>query len=164
MLRRIVFLSFAAVFVIALSNVPAYADDGDRVHFGKSITVEEGEDAGDLVCIGCSIRVDGTSGDTVAIGGSITVEGDVKGDAVAIGGAIRLGENASVGGDVVTVGGRLQRHPSTTVKGQVSAQSGSLILIGLVLMPLVPVVLIVALIVWLVSRDRRTAQPRPLAR
>ena len=88
------------------------------------------------------------------------VDGTVRGDAVAVGGGLRLGENAAVTGDVVTVGGRLLRHPDAIVKGTVSSQSGVLILLGLVLVPLIPVVLFVALIVWLFSRNRRPAPVR----
>jgi hypothetical protein len=155
MLYRIRWLALSALFC-ALASPVLYARTGDQVHFGQSITVGEDETAGSLVCIGCSIRVEGASEDVVAIGGSITVDGTVRGDAVAIGGPIRLGETASVAGDVVTIGGRLWRHPDAVIKGDVSSQSGVLVLVGLFLIPLVPVILIVALIVWLVSRSRRT--------
>ena len=86
--------------------------------------------SGDLVCIGCSIRMEGTCGDVVAIGGSIMVDGTVKGSVVAVGGGVLLGDNASVSEDVVTVGGHLSRHPNAVVKGDVSEQSGALILAG----------------------------------
>ncbi len=155
MLYRIRWLALSALFC-ALVSPALYARTGDQVHFGQSITVGEDETAGSLVCIGCSIRVEGASEDVVAIGGSITVDGTVQGDAVAIGGPIRLGETASVAGDVVTIGGGLSRHPDAVVKGDVTSQSGALVLVGLFLIPLVPVILIVALIVWLVSRNRRT--------
>jgi hypothetical protein len=92
------------------------------------------------------------------------VDGTVKGDVVAIGGGVLLGDNASVSGDVVTVGGHLSRHPNAVVKGDVSEQSGALVLVGIFLVPLIPLILIVALIVWLVSRNRspmpaRVGQP-----
>src|SRR5271166_877112 len=145
----------ALLFVIAVPRPLHARHDGDQVHFGNSIVVEENEEAGDLVCVGCSIRMAGSCGDIVAVGGSIMVDGTVHGDAVAVGGGLRLGENAAITGDVVTVGGRLMRHPSAIVKGTVSSQSGALILLGLVFIPLVPVVLFIALIVWLFSRNRR---------
>ena len=145
--------SIWALLFLSLTAPALAADNGDRVHIGQSITVAEGEDAGDLVCIGCSIRMQGTCGDLVAIGGSIIVDGEARGDAVAVGGGIRLGENASIDGDVVTVGGRLWRHPNATVKGSVS-QAGAPVLAVAMLAPLIPVILIIALIVWLVRRDR----------
>ena len=153
-------LSFLTLFLLLIAAPALYASDGDQVHFGQSILVGEDENAGDLVCIACSIHMQGTSGDIVAIGGSVTVDGDGKGDVVAIGGAVHLNENASVAGDVVTIGGRLWRHPNAVVKGSVTAQSGALILLGLVLIPLIPVILIVALIVWLVGRNRRPTPVR----
>jgi hypothetical protein len=88
------------------------------------------------------------------------VDGGVKGDVVAIGGSVLLGDNASVSGDVVTVGGHLSRHPNAVVKGDVSEEPGALLVLGIFLVPLLPLVLIVALIVWLVSRNRRPMPAR----
>ena len=145
-----------------LASLPLHAGNGDRVHFGKSIDVADDERTGDLVCIGCSIRVEGTcEGDIVAIGGSIALEGDAQGDVVAVGGSIRLGENAVVARDVVTVGGRLWRHPNAVVRGTISTRSGVLIILALVVIPLLPVIVMVALIVWLINRNRR---PVPIER
>ena len=134
---------------------------GDQVHFGNRIVVEENEQAGDVVCIGWSISMNGSCGDVVAIGGSISVNGAVKGDTVAVGGHVQLGQDASVSGDVVAIGGGLSRHPNAVVKGDITSQSGAPILLALVIVPLLPVILIVALIVWLVNRSRRPALPGP---
>jgi hypothetical protein len=155
MLHRAQWLLAAALLFVMVTPRTLHARDGDQVHVGQSITVGEDENAGSLVCIGCSIRVEGTCGDVVAVGGSIMVDGMVKGDVVAIGGGVLLGDNASVAGDVVTVGGHLSRHPNAVVKGDVTQQSGALILVGILLVPLLPVILIVALVVWLVRRNRR---------
>lgn len=143
------------LLLAVLTPLALHAEDsGDQVHFGKSIVVNKDETAGNLVCIGCSIRVQGTSSDVVAIGGNVEVSGAAKGDVVAVGGSISLGENASVLGDVATIGGHLSRHPDAIVKGSVTSQTGILVLLALVFIPLLPVVLIVALIVWLVTRNR----------
>lgn len=160
MFHRAPWQPFAALLFIITMPRMLHANDGDRVHFGRSITVEEGESAGSLVCIGCSIRVAGSCQDIVAVGGSVLVDGETRGDVVAVGGGVLLGENASVSGDVVTVGGRLSRHPTATVKGAISEQSGTLILLGVFLVPLIPLILIVALIVWLVNRSRRPMPAR----
>jgi len=77
--------------------------EGDRVRFGGSVSVAEGE------------RV---VGDAVAIGGSVTVNGEVTGDAVAIGGSLDLGPRAWVHGDAVTIGGTLHRDPGARVSGK----------------------------------------------
>lgn len=160
MLNRTSRVALCALFFLFVAAASARASDGDQVHIGQSITVADGETTGDLVCILCSIRSEGDSGDIVAIGGSVTLDGDARGDVVAIGGALHLGENATVAGDVTTIGGRLVRHPNASIKGSVAAQSGTLMLLGLILGPLIPVVLIVALIVWLVNRSRRPAMIR----
>ncbi len=154
-------LPVCTLLFVLLACSSLFAKDDDRVAVGKSITVEQDESVGDLVCIGCSIHMAGECGDAVAIGGSIHVDGDVRGDAVAVFGSLRLNEDASVAGDVVAVGGRVYRHPNATVKGEVSSRSGIPILIGLVVVPLLPLILIVALIVWLVSRNRRRPAPLP---
>ena len=158
MLRRTHFLVPALLFMLATAPAVHAGGSGARVQLGRSIVVEENEEAGDVVCIGCSIHMMGTCGDIVAVGGSITIDGTVKGDAVVVGGGIHLDENASISGDVVTVGGGLSRHPNAIVKGEITSQSGTLVFLGLFLVPLIPVVLIVALIVWLVKPNRsRTA-------
>ena len=130
------------------------------MQFFQSINVNSDETVGDVVCLFCSIHMAGTSGDTVAIMGDIIVDGTVKGDVVSVGGGVKLGEDASVAGDAVAIGRGLYRHPNAVVKGETVSQSGPLVFIGLfiglVIVPLLPIILIVALIVWLVRRPRYT--------
>jgi predicted acyltransferase (DUF342 family) len=148
-------ISLLGLMTMLLAPPAVYAGNGDQVHIGgRNISVGQDEHVGDVVCVGCSIRVLGACKDVVAIGGSIDLNGSAH-DVVAIGGGLRLGENASVAGDAVTVGGRLSRDPNAVVHGQVSVRSGVLVLLWLVLIPSIPVILIVALLVWLFSRDRR---------
>jgi hypothetical protein len=159
---------FFAMFLLVVAVPMASAKSGsqnDRVQFGSSINVLEDEDVGSVVCIGCSIHMAGTCGDAVAIGGRIEIAGRAKGDVVAVGGGVRLGGNAQVGGDVVTIGGALERDPNSEVKGEIVSQGGSYVLPLLIIIPLLPVILIVALIWWLVTRNNRqrvqTQQPYP---
>lgn len=169
MFQRPFLLKLLILLGVLTACVPLYADDsGDRVQFGRSIVVAEGETAGDLVCIGCSILVEGACQDVVAVGGSVTVNGTVKGDLAVVGGGVSLGENATVNGDVATMGGRLSRHPDSVVHGNVSTLSGTPVFLGLALIPLVPIVLIVALVIWLVKpspprQQIRTWRPPPAA-
>ena len=79
-------------------------EGNDRVRFGGSLSVEEGEVV---------------NGDVVAIGGSTRVNGEVTGDAVAIGGGLELGPHANILGDAVSVGGTLKRDPGARVGGKV---------------------------------------------
>src|SRR5262245_23257917 len=78
--------------------------DGDRVQFGSSINMREGE---------------GVDGDVVAIGGAVTVDGEVRGDVVAVGGGMTLGPNAVASDNVVVVGGPLNRDPNSRIGGRV---------------------------------------------
>jgi hypothetical protein len=160
MLHRAHWLLAAALLLLMVTPQTLHARNGDQVHIGQSITVGQNENAGDLVCIGCSIRMEGTCGDVVAVGGSIMVDGRVKGDVVAVGGGALLGDNAAVSGDVVTIGGHLSRHANAVVKGDISEQSGALVLLGIFLVPLLPLIVIVALVVWLVRRNRRPMPAR----
>jgi magnesium-transporting ATPase (P-type) len=158
--HRAQWLLMFALLSVAVTPQTLLARNGDQVHLGQSITVGPDENTGSLVCMGCSIRMEGSSQDIVALGGSIVVDGAVTGSVVAIGGGVLLGDNAAVSEDVVTVGGHLSRHPSAVVKGDISQQSGALVFIAMFLVPLLPLILLVALIVWLVNRSRRPAPVR----
>jgi len=152
------FLWFMMVLMITVPTL-AFAGGGgsERVQFFQNIDVGPDEKVGDTVCIVCSIHVGGTTGDTVAILGDIVVDGTVTGDAVAVGGGIALHEDARVNGDTVALGKGLQRNPNASVKGEVVSQAGPLVfaglILGLVVVPLLPIVLFVALIVWLLRRN-----------
>src|SRR5215471_4901316 len=118
MAKRTVFLLFFTLPLLAA--LPASARSGsnnDRVQIGSSISVNEDEEVGNLVCIGCSVHVKGTCGDVVAIGGGVFIEGTVRGDVVAIGGGAKLTDTAHVNGDLVTIGGGLSRDQGATVGG-----------------------------------------------
>ena len=78
--------------------------NGDRVRFGGSVTVEEGESV---------------AGDVVVIGGSARIDGEVLGDVVVVGGSLRMGPHADISKDAVVVGGTLDRDPGARVGGEV---------------------------------------------
>ena len=116
-------MRFAQILMPVVGGIllipPAWGQGGqDRVSFGQDIVVEQGESVGDAVCIGCSIRVEGTvTGDAVTVGGGMTVSGRgrVKGDVVAVGGRIRL--TGAVDGDAVAVAGTIELGPDAAVGG-----------------------------------------------
>jgi len=94
----------------------------DRVSVGRSITVEAGESARDVICIGCSIELAGEAfGDAVAVGGHLEVTGTVHGNAVSVGGGVDVGDEGVVMGDGVSVGGALDIAPGGQVHGQRSS-------------------------------------------
>jgi hypothetical protein len=157
-----ILMSVLALSVISPSVLLA-KEGGDRVQFAQSITIGADERVGEVVCIFCSIHMAGTtSGDVVAVFGSVIVDGIVNGDVVAVGGGVKLGEDARVSGDTVALGRGLYRHPNAVVKGEVVSQAGPAMLLGLVVVPLLPIILIVSLVVWLLRRNRYPA-PAPVA-
>jgi len=138
---------------------------GDRVQIGKSIEVAPGEEAGDAVCIGCSIHVAGhVLGDAVSVGGSVTVDGEVNGDTVSVGGGIHLGPGATVHGDVVAMGGAVQRDSTSNVGGDVTVNQHFPVMGGLMgmstlflfgLIGSIPVALVVSVICYLILGQQR---------
>ncbi len=79
-------------------------DGNDRVRFGGSVTVNQGE------------VIDG---DVVAIFGSVRVDGEVTGNVVGFGGGVDLGPHADVSGDVVSIGAPVKRDPAARTGGKV---------------------------------------------
>lgn len=94
----------------------------DRVSVGRSIKLEKGERAGAVVCIGCSVEIEGeTDEDAVAVGGSVRVSGTVGGSAVAVGGRVLVEDGGVVSGDGVSVGGSADTEGSGVIEGQISS-------------------------------------------
>lgn len=150
------------LLLLTLAPLPAFAkSDNDRVSIGSDITVAEGETAGDLVCIFCSVHVRGdVSGDTVAILGSLTVDADrrINGDAAVIGGDLRLGENAQIGGDVSVVAGDANLGSGASIHGSQSILPGRLWL----LVPFAPFLILIGIIWLIVHFVRRRRYQFPL--
>lgn len=102
-------------------EVEVIVDLDNRVAFGSTVRVGEGEVVNDIVSIGGGVKVDGqVRGDAVAVGGEAKINGRVTGEVVAIGGSVELGPEAEVWGDIVTVGGRVRREDGASVLGEVS--------------------------------------------
>ena len=161
-LFRIALLSLA---VAALLSASALARTGtsDRVQFASNIYVAPGDTTGDLVCLACSIHVQGhTTGDVVAVAGSIVLENaQVAGDSVAVGGSIRLQGMTHVGGDAVSLIGGVHRDSEASVGGDLVSLGGPLWFLLIVVMPFAIFAAFIALIIWLIQRLRQPAQPYP---
>jgi hypothetical protein len=106
---------------------PLAAKGGERVMVGEDIFVASDEVLGEVVCIGCSIRVEGRTEEVVAIGGNIEVAGETR-EVVAIGGNIEVTgrtrrEVVAIGGDV-DVSGSVGRE-LVSVFGNVNLREGA---------------------------------------
>jgi hypothetical protein len=151
---RSILLAVLALIFVAAAVPRAHADD-DRVSFFNSINVAEGEDAHDLVCIFCSIHIDGAAhGDVVSILGGIRSNGPIDGDAVSILGNINLGRDAHIGGDCVAVLGSVRHYTSNQI-GQ------NLVQIPFVLL-LIPVFFFVGIIYLIRTVVYRSRMPYPM--
>ena len=155
---RITLAALVVTLVLATAAFPQKSDE-DRVEFGHNITVQEGQTAGDISCFNCSVYVRGTvNGDIAVFGGRVVVEGSVKHDIAVFWGTVRLEDGAQAGGDVAVFGGAIRRAPTATIHGDTVSfgRVWALLPVGIVV---VIVWLIIALIVWLVTRNRRAPVP-----
>ena len=133
-----------------------------ETRIGRNITIEAGESAEELTCLGCSVRIRGAvSGDVTTLGGSIVIEqgGSAGGDVTSIAGDVRLAAGSSVSGDIVAMGGHLRRDSTANVGGDIAALGGAGWLAAIFLVPLIILGGIIALLVWLVQRIRRPRVP-----
>jgi cytoskeletal protein CcmA (bactofilin family) len=160
-LRVAVRISLAACSLILILSITALAQqsDQDRVEFGRNITVAAGQSAGDISCFNCSVYVRGTvNGDIAVFGGRVVVEGKVKSDIAVFWGTVRLEDGAQAGGDVAVFGGAIKRAPTATIHGEVVSFGRGWIVLPVVVLVAI-IWLIIALVVWLVTRNRRTPAP-----
>ncbi len=137
-----------------LTPLAAHAEDGDIVHFGQNIVVQEGQEARDVVCIFCSIEVSGTvNRDMVAILGNIHVKGHAEHDGVAVLGNVTLGNNASIDHDVVVIAGNLHLGDGATI-----GNDRVVFPVALFILPFLLVLGVIVLIIWairaLLTRSR----------
>jgi len=150
---------FLCVFFL---SAVAFADGShDRTQFGHDITIGTGEEATDVTCFACSVRVRGrVDSDVTTFGGSVVVEdeGEVGGDTTTFAGDVRL-ENGAKANDITVFGGRFRRDPSASVGGDITNFSGSVWLFLIFGLPLAILGAFIALIVWLVRRLMRPPMP-----
>lgn len=142
--------------IVALGSAQMAFASNDRVSFGKDVVVAEGETANDIVCIACSITLQGNvHGDIVTILGGVKAEGsrEISGNLVTIGGDVVLPDSSSLQGDIVVIGGDLELGAEASVHGDRSIFPGRAWLF-LPFAPLLILVGIVWLAIWLIRRNR----------
>jgi len=88
----------------------AQGADDEETRFIRSVVVQKDRTSpGDVICILCSVTVQGTvTGDVIAVGGDIEVSGSVTGDVIAAGGRVTVLSGAQTDGDLIAVGGSLE--------------------------------------------------------
>jgi len=131
----------------------------------RDIHVEATDKTGDLTCFHCSIYIHGaTAGDVTALGGNIVVYqgGQLAGDITSLFGNVHLENGAQAAGDVTAMGGNVRRDPQALIAGDITSMSQTEGIVVLVVIPLFVLGGIIALVVWLIQRNRRTA-PVPTA-
>jgi hypothetical protein len=146
-----------AVGLLLASALPAFAKGGDdRASVGNDITIAEGETAGDIACVFCSVHVHGdVRGDVAVLFGRIEVDAghSISGDLAALGADLNLGEGATVGGDVAIAAGDATLARGAMIHGSRMVLSNRMWL----LLPFAPLLILIGviwLIVHLVRRNR----------
>jgi len=160
-LRIAIRITLAALIVAPALTTAAFAQkpDEDRVEFGRNITVQAGQTSGDVSCFNCSVYVRGAvNGDIAVFGGRVVVEGSVKHDIAVFWGTVRLEDGAQAGGDVAVFGGAIRKAPTATIHGETVSFGRVWVLLPVGFLVVI-VWLIIALIVWLVTRNRRAPAP-----
>jgi hypothetical protein len=150
-------LRFLLAVGLLASALPAFAKGGDdRASVGNDITIAEGDTAGDVACVFCSVHVHGdVRGDVAVMFGRIEVDSGhtISGDLAALGADLNLGEGATVGGDVAIAAGDANLAPGAMIHGSRMVLSNRMWL----LLPFAPLLILIGviwLIVHLVRRNR----------
>ena len=154
---RVLSLAFAALLI----STQAFAKGGsDYTQFGRDIRIAEDQKASEITCFACSVYVRGqVSGDITAFGGSVVLDPGamVAGEVTTFAGDVRADDNTKIAGDVSVLGGRLRRQPTTMIAGEVTVFQSRALVYLMVLSPFLVFAGIIALIIWLVRRNRRPA-------
>jgi hypothetical protein len=151
--------------VVALCSLSFAKNNPEQTQFGHDIRVEAGQKVGEVTCINCSVYMAGESaGEVTAVHGNVVVEtgGSIAGDVTAVWGDVRMQSGAQIAGDVTAVGGSVRRTAQSSIAGDVTSLEGTKWVLAVVLPPLFILGLIVALIIWLIQRSRRSSvAPQP---
>ncbi len=128
----------------------------DRAGFGNDITIAEGETAGDVACMFCTVRVHGdVRGDMAVMFGKVQVDAGrkISGDVATLGADLDLGPGATVGGDLAMAAGDANLASGAMVHGSSMVLPNKMWL----LLPFAPLLILIGLIwliVYIVQRNR----------
>jgi hypothetical protein len=148
---------FLAVASLLFVTLPAFARSSeDRAGFGNDITIAQGETAGDVACMFCSVHVHGdVRGDVAVMFGKVEVDPgrSIAGDVAMLGADLNLGPGARVGGDLALAAGDVNAGPGAMVHGSSTVLPGRMWLL-LPFLPLLFLIGLIWLIVYLIRRNR----------
>ena len=101
---RFLLRPFLVATLLFMAIQAANAEDS-RVMIADSIYIGPDESVSDVVCIACSVQIDGEADDVVVIAGTLVNNGLIKNNAVVIAGSL---ESAGpISGDAVVIAGNL---------------------------------------------------------
>lgn len=155
-------VSLACLVAVGALCMSASAQGHERTQFGHSIIVGPGEEASDVTCFGCGVRIRGhVSGDVTSFGGSIVLEegGEVAGDTTSFGGDVRLNKDTKIGGELTVFGGHIRRDPAASIGGDISDFGGPIWLFLIFVLPFIVLGAFIALIIWVIRRLTRHSVP-----
>lgn len=138
---------------------------GDITTFHGSIVIEPNAVvAGEVTAFLGEIRAATGSkigGDTTVFAGNVVVEQDgmIGGEVTSFAGDIRVANGAKIGGDSTAIGGAVRRQAGATIGGEVTSMQSSAWLLLIFVVPFVVLAGLVALVIWLVRRNRRPSSP-----
>jgi|JI10StandDraft_1071094.scaffolds.fasta_scaffold284683_2 DUF4097 and DUF4098 domain-containing protein YvlB len=125
-----------ATLALAASPPPANAASGearDRERVNGSITITEGDRAGDVTTVNGSVNIGvrATVDDAQTVNGSISLGEDAAADSLqTVNGSINVAVRGRISGDVETVNGSITLGRSAAVAGDVRNVAGRIVLDG----------------------------------
>ena len=115
-LAALTFSHVAFAAVPSPPEAPPPPASKDQVSIGGNIDIAAGQSVRDVVCVGCSVTVEGSvERDLVVVAGTALVSGSVGRDVTVVGGGLTLASGAAIGRDAVSVGGSLSADPGSRV-------------------------------------------------
>jgi len=154
-------LLIAAVLAIALLRSSSHGGANDRVALFSTITVEEGQTAGNIACVFCTVNLHGdVNGDVAVLFGNIAADPDrtISGDVAVLFSSFHLGQNGHVGGDLAALFSSTDISSGATVGGDraiFSSGLGLAVLAG-------PILILAGIIGCIIFFVRRSRHPYPV--
>jgi hypothetical protein len=151
-----------AVGLLFFAALPGFArSSDDHATFGSDITIPDGETAGDIACVFCTVRVHGeVRGDIALAFGRVEVDPGrtISGDVAGFGADLGLAPGASIGGDVSVIGGDVKLAPGAMIHGSSMSFPGRIWL----LLPLAPFLIVIGVVWLIVAIVRRNRYQFPM--